>query len=678
MQHVNGVPVYNSDPNVLYDGLKNCKPTWYSAQGGVYRCRQQMHPNTLIAIKKYYVEECYEDPDAFIMPRDLVENEIYAMTLCAPHVNVLKLHSVHLFQECIYLIMPLCTGGSLQEYVFQNRVSVGQMVYILQGLVNGLHEIHRHGYIHRDIKCDNIFLTKETNEIVIGDFGVVSIKATADSVAEEAGVVLFWAPESIEGRIVDNKIDIWALGIVIMEILNGGKAPYEDEECSEETIKEIILATGRPKYPDGLPPLLVDFMDRCLEVDSQHRASTDELLQHPFLTECESEYLFPSYPLHNHDVDDYSSTMSEDMVVPVADSDIILEQPNMDDIMSGTTADQAFITENEEAGMLRIKDRLRTLELLTEKESSKVDRPVDPHTTNYPSEQPLEVDHDTIAIPSIIDKSNQHSIPEEDDQPPPQQLQTHIPRKRSYLARSSILLSGVDNVQGGAMHRLKELKDIHPVQQAYDVFHRRTFMCKNYRDQGSRLPLFIAAVTPKEQLPTAPVSPPKAKEIKRVKSMMVSPKEERKSSANVRRAYSVANFSDKENKPIVRSGTTLQAHPPTVVKPQTKRISQIDPRKSLASTTRNNQKAAESDTKVPEKTLRRVSTSVDVRSHKSAANTKSSDTKLYKSTSGIDNRDTRARKLTSNVDNKDTARARRTSTNTRAELAKSLKQETRM
>lgn len=135
MQHVNGVPVYNSDPNLLYDGLKNCKPTWYSAQGGVYRCRQQMHPNTLIAIKKYYVEECYEDPDAFIMPRDLVENEIYAMTLCAPHDNVLKLHSVHLFQECIYLIMPLCTGGSLQEYVFQNRVSVGQMVYILQAVM---------------------------------------------------------------------------------------------------------------------------------------------------------------------------------------------------------------------------------------------------------------------------------------------------------------------------------------------------------------------------------------------------------------------------------------------------------------------------------------------------------------------------------------------------------------
>jgi serine/threonine protein kinase len=134
MQHVNGIPVYDSDPNRLYEGLRNYKPTWYSAQGGVYRCRQKMSPKALIAIKKYHVEESQDDPHAFIMPRDLVENEIYAMTRCEPHPNILKLLSVHLHQECIYLIMPLCTGGSMQEYVFENRITVGQLVYILRAV----------------------------------------------------------------------------------------------------------------------------------------------------------------------------------------------------------------------------------------------------------------------------------------------------------------------------------------------------------------------------------------------------------------------------------------------------------------------------------------------------------------------------------------------------------------
>ncbi|KAG1055858.1 hypothetical protein G6F42_028832 [Rhizopus arrhizus] len=93
-----------------------------------------------------------------------------------------------------------------------------------------------YGYIHRDIKCDNIFLDQESNTIVIGDFGVVSISPAADSSVEEAGVVLFWSPELVQQKIVNHKVDIWALGIVILEVLNGGKAPYEDEKLDEEEV----------------------------------------------------------------------------------------------------------------------------------------------------------------------------------------------------------------------------------------------------------------------------------------------------------------------------------------------------------------------------------------------------------------------------------------------------------
>jgi serine/threonine protein kinase len=70
----------------------------------------------------------------------------------------------------------------------------------------------------------------------IGDFGVVSISPAADSSVEEAGVVLFWSPELVQQKIVNHKVDIWALGIVILEVLNGGKAPYEDEKLDEEEV----------------------------------------------------------------------------------------------------------------------------------------------------------------------------------------------------------------------------------------------------------------------------------------------------------------------------------------------------------------------------------------------------------------------------------------------------------
>ncbi|RCH81788.1 signal transducing kinase of the PAK, partial [Rhizopus stolonifer] len=290
MQQVNGIPVLSSDPGLLYSGLDE-EPTWFSAQGGVYKCIERS-TNKAVAIKKYLVEENqYED--AFVMPKELVENEIYSMTKCV-HPNILKLYAVHLHQEFVYLVMPLCTGGSLQHYVFDHHLTVGQLVYIITSITSGLAKVHSHGYIHRDIKCDNIFLDQETNSIVIGDFGVVSISPAADSSVEEAGVVLFWSPELVQQKIVNHKVDIWALGIVILEVLNGGKAPYEDEKLDEEQIKERILSIGKPEYPPNLPPGLVDLLDCCLDPDPRTRSSASSILQHPFLKEYEPELLFPA------------------------------------------------------------------------------------------------------------------------------------------------------------------------------------------------------------------------------------------------------------------------------------------------------------------------------------------------------------------------------------------------
>src|SRR6478735_1670913 len=111
MQQVNGVPIYSDDPSLYYKGLDD-PPTWFSAQGGVYRCKERSTDKE-VAIKKYLVEE-NQHKDMFVMPKELVENEIYSMTKCV-HPNILKLIAVYLHQEFVYLIMPLCTGGSLQH-----------------------------------------------------------------------------------------------------------------------------------------------------------------------------------------------------------------------------------------------------------------------------------------------------------------------------------------------------------------------------------------------------------------------------------------------------------------------------------------------------------------------------------------------------------------------------------
>ncbi|GAB5591880.1 hypothetical protein Unana1_06780 [Umbelopsis nana] len=471
--------------------------------------------------------------------------------------------------------MPLCTGGSLQEYVFENRITVGQLVYILRSLVSGLHEIHRHGYIHRDIKCDNIFLTQETNEIVIGDFGVVSIQPTADSAAEEAGVVLFWAPESVQGRIIDSKVDIWALGIVIMEILNGGKAPYEDEECSEDQIKEIILQVGRPHYPPSLPPMLMDFMDRCLEVDPRRRASTEELLKHPFLTESQAEYLFPSYPLHENNVD-YSEQVEEKNAAYVEPAAAIDDIPLEKAAHSIPVNDETFLPDFDEAEMIRIQNRLESLQVLTKNDASGSTHGVNPDVIIPDTSSPNVKSNNTPTVP-LSDSTVPMTSNTNDTARLPDQLERkRIRRQRSYLPRSSILLCKVETVQGDTSHRIHELQKLHPVQQAYDVFQRRTHMYRNYRMQGSRLPLFIAAVEPKEQLPS--IKPPQNKELKRVKSM-VAPKKEECSTVKVRRAFSVASFKEKEE--VERTATRTRTEQKRISQPVARNSTVIDRRRKV-------------------------------------------------------------------------------------------------
>ncbi|KAI8643654.1 kinase-like domain-containing protein [Parasitella parasitica] len=327
MQQVNGVPVLSSDPGLIYYGLDK-EPTWFSAQGGVYKCIERA-TNKQVAIKKYLVEENqYED--MFVMPKELVENEIYSMTKCV-HPNILKLLAVHLHQEFVFLVMPLCTGGSLQQYVFEHHLTVGQLVHIITSIASGLAKVHGHGYIHRDIKCDNIFLDQGSNTIVIGDFGVVSISPAADSSVEEAGVVLFWSPELVQQKIVNHKVDVWALGIVILEVLNGGKAPYEDEKLDEEEIKERILQNGKPEYPPDLPSRLVDLLDCCLDPDPRTRSSASSILQHPFLNDYEPELLFPATRI-DQDISSQSESDPSDIMHDV-------EQENMLDRKEFNTGD---------------------------------------------------------------------------------------------------------------------------------------------------------------------------------------------------------------------------------------------------------------------------------------------------------------------------------------------------
>ncbi|RUP52447.1 kinase-like domain-containing protein [Jimgerdemannia flammicorona] len=292
---VDGVPTYYSNPEDFYDGLSAEIPTWTSELGDVYYCREAAGARQTVVIRKYLTNEQNYVPNNFGISTELVENEIFTMAKCALHPNILRLHSIYIYNGYVFLVTPFCDGGTLYQHCLDNCVALPQMVFILKRLVSGLSEIHKHGYIHRDIKSQNVFLGKD-NAVMLGGFGVSSLTPTVDSSVEKAGVTLFWAPEICECKLIDLKVDIWALGIVVLEMLNHGKAPYEDDNLEDEEIKRKIIEQGRPCYPENLDSQLADFIDQCLERDPEHRSSASDLLKHSLFSAYAEEPLFPPRP----------------------------------------------------------------------------------------------------------------------------------------------------------------------------------------------------------------------------------------------------------------------------------------------------------------------------------------------------------------------------------------------
>ncbi|KAI7884822.1 kinase-like protein [Lichtheimia hyalospora FSU 10163] len=531
MQHVNGVPVYSDDPTLYYNGLDN-EPTWFSAQGGVYRCKTRHAPYTEVAIKKYLVEETDLYPDLFVMPKELVENEIYTMTKCV-HDNILKLKGVYLHQEFVYLIMPYCTGGSLQQYVFDHHLTINQLVHIITSIASGLAQIHRHGYIHRDIKCDNIFLMQETNEIVIGDFGVVSISPAADSNVEEAGVVLFWSPELVQRKIVNRKVDIWALGIVILEILNGGKAPYEDDRLDEEEIKQRILENGKPAFPSDIPSRLVDLLDLCLNPDPKYRGSADDVLQHPFLCDYEPEPLFPGNRLDKQDatddmsIDDDNNNNDEAMETALNKLRALESLHGMDiglDHEQHVTTTTA--TDNQTS---KLVEAATTASDTMDHQPSPRSPSLSPPGSNETSTSSLDTNRTNATTSSTDQKENQPTV-----------VATtstiggkRIPATISDIRRCRLPLRAFKLTEENA-----NVNNTTTKERVLSVVKKRQSISEIHWAQGSKLPVFKAQ-------PPSILEDIKEKKIKRVKSVRL-PKEQAKENNNNNKSV---------RRPLVRANT---------------------------------------------------------------------------------------------------------------------------
>ena len=174
------------------------------------------------------------------------------------HSSIVPVYDVDTDGDQPYFVMRYMTGGSLSERIKAGVFTVEEATRIIERVGPGLDEAHSKDIVHRDIKPSNILFDNRGTPY-ISDFGIAKLsQAQAGNVTGSAiiGTPAYMAPEQAQGDMVDGRVDIYALGIILYEMVTG-RQPYEADTPMAVALKHITdpvphILTANPKLPPGM------------------------------------------------------------------------------------------------------------------------------------------------------------------------------------------------------------------------------------------------------------------------------------------------------------------------------------------------------------------------------------------------------------------------------------------
>ncbi|MFQ6110094.1 MAG: protein kinase, partial [Candidatus Aminicenantales bacterium] len=196
------------------------------------------------------------------------------------HRNVCRMYDLGDEQGTRYITMEYVSGEDLKSSIRRmGPLSIGKAISIAKQICEGLAEAHRLGVIHRDLKTRNIMIDRDGNTRIM-DFGIA--RSLEEEGITDTGVMIgtpkYMPPEQVEGKKVDERSDIYSLGVILYEMVTG-KVPFEGDTALSVALKQ---KTEAPLDPMELNPLVPVDLNRvimkCLEKQKERRFQTAEEL----------------------------------------------------------------------------------------------------------------------------------------------------------------------------------------------------------------------------------------------------------------------------------------------------------------------------------------------------------------------------------------------------------------
>ena len=202
------------------------------------------------------------------------------------HPNIAHIHGMEKAGGTIALVMELVEGPTLADRIAKGAIPLNEALPIARQIAEALEAAHDHGIVHRDLKPANIKV-RDDGAVKVLDFGLAkamgpttsssasaTMSPTLSVHATQAGIILgtaaYMSPEQARGSAVDKRADLWALGVVLYEMLTGTRL-FEGASISD-TLAHVL--TKEPNWTDlplNTPPPIRTLLRRCLEKDRKRR-----------------------------------------------------------------------------------------------------------------------------------------------------------------------------------------------------------------------------------------------------------------------------------------------------------------------------------------------------------------------------------------------------------------------